>query len=129
MLELLERGPEIETYEDIKLRQKATQMIQTLGIPAHLKGYGFLRTAIIIAVKKPEYVYNMMSKLYPAVAEIHKSDSTKVERSIRNAINVTADRNPTPMQKFFNYPIWKPTNSELIATASDRLRIELYKSK
>ena len=125
MLELLEQNPEIETDEDIKLGLTVTQTIQNLGIPANLKGYGYLRTAIIVAVKKPESIHNMMSILYPAVAEIHQSIPSRVERSIRSAISAANDRNPEQMKRFFPYPIWSPTNSELIALASDRIRLEL----
>lgn len=106
-----------------KLEKAATQIIQSAGIQANLKGYYYVRTAIVCAAKDPTLLESITNRLYHAVAQIHNQNSRNIERSIRNAIDLAYDRNPEMLQNFFTYNVEKPGNSEFIALAADKVRI------
>ncbi len=115
---------------DIELEMKITQIIHEIGVPAHIKGYHYLREAIILSVKNSEIINSVTKLLYPTVAKNHSTTASRVERAIRHAIEVAWDRGDLDvLNAYFGYTIQndrgKPTNSEFIAMISDRLRLEL----
>lgn len=105
-----------------------TDIIHQLGVPAHIKGYHYLRDAIIEAVKDKEMIESVTKLLYPSVAKKFNTTSSRVERAIRHAIEIAWDRgNVQVINSFFGYTInnekGKPTNSEFIAMISDKIRL------
>lgn len=111
------------------LERNVTGVMHALGIPAHIKGYQFLRTAIIKAVNDPEIINYVTKSLYPGVAKAHGTTPSRVERAIRHAIEVAWDRGDVDtLNSYFGYTIsrqrGKPTNSEFIAMIADNLRIK-----
>lgn len=104
-----------------------TEIIHQLGVPAHIKGYQYIRTSIILSVKDPEMVGAITKQLYPTVAKLYKTTSSRVERAIRHAIEVAWDRGDLDtLNSYFGYTIntgrGKPTNSEFIALIADKMR-------
>ena len=113
--------------EDIKRR--VTKMIQDLGVPANIKGYTYLRDAILLAIANPDAINSITKVLYPEVAKQNQATPTRVERAIRHAIEVAWSRgNNETAVKVFGYTVnlakGKPTNSEFIALIADRMRID-----
>ena len=111
------------------MRRKVTKMIQDLGVPANIKGYTYLRDAILIAIARPEAINSITKVLYPEVAKLNQTTPTRVERAIRHAIEVAWARgNNDFAEKVFGYTLnmtkGKPTNSECIALIADRIRID-----
>ncbi|MEG2381433.1 MAG: sporulation transcription factor Spo0A, partial [Oscillospiraceae bacterium] len=107
-----------------------TEVIHEVGIPAHIKGYQYLRHAIMMAVEDLDVINSITKELYPSVAKSFNTTSSRVERAIRHAIEVAWDRGDTEvLNSFFGYTIanskGKPTNSEFIAIIADKLRLEL----
>jgi len=105
-----------------------TSIIQELCIPAHVKGYSFLRTGIKLCIENPLFLNGITTQLYPTIAEIHKTSSENVERNIRNAIKIAWDRGSREaFSKYFGYNSRlrknQPTNAEFIARISDEIRI------
>ncbi len=105
-----------------------TEIIHQIGVPAHIKGYHYLRFAIMTAVEDPDIINAVTKQLYPAVAKKFETTSSRVERAIRHAIEVAWDRGDVDvLNSYFGYTIHtsrgKPTNSEFIAMISDKLRI------
>ena len=114
--------PDIETM--------VTNVIHEIGVPAHIKGYQYLREAIIIAVGDMEVINAITKVLYPQVAKAFSTTPSRVERAIRHAIEVAWDRGDLDtLQRFFGYTVsntkGKPTNSEFIALIADRLQLQL----
>lgn len=110
-----------------------TEIIHQLGVPAHVKGYHFLRSAILVSLENPELLESVTKKLYPTVAKKFTTTQSRVERAIRHAIEIAWDRgNIDTLQDFFGYTIntqkGKPTNSEFIALIVDKIRLT-YKPK
>nr|WP_325237785.1 sporulation transcription factor Spo0A [uncultured Oscillibacter sp.] len=110
------------------LRNTVTAVIHEIGVPAHIKGYQYLREAIIIAVNDMEVINAVTKVLYPAVAKRFGTTPSRVERAIRHAIEVAWDRGDLEtLQKYFGYTVsntkGKPTNSEFIAMIADRLML------
>ena len=110
------------------LDREVTKVIQQMGMPAHLKGYQYLRDAIILVVNEMNLMGAVTKELYPLIAEKYDTTPSRVERAIRHAIELAWDRGNVEMiNKFFGYTInmdrGKPTNSEFIAMVADRLRI------
>ncbi|MBQ3065338.1 MAG: sporulation transcription factor Spo0A [Clostridia bacterium] len=110
------------------LESQITQIIHQIGVPAHIKGYQYLRTAIMMAVKDAEVINYVTKMLYPTVAKQYQTTSSRVERAIRHAIEVAWDRGDVDvLNSYFGYTIQnnrgKPTNSEFIAMISDNLRL------
>lgn len=110
------------------LETKVTQIIHQIGVPAHIKGYQYLRRAIMMTVESPELINSITKELYPSVAKAFGTTSSRVERAIRHAIEVAWDRGDVDViNSYFGYTVQsargKPTNSEFIALISDNLRI------
>lgn len=115
---------------DPELELMVTEIIHQIGVPAHIKGYHYLREAIILSVKNSEILGSVTKLLYPTVAKNHGTTSSRVERAIRHAIEVAWDRGDIDvLNSYFGYTIQndrgKPTNSEFIAMISDKLRLRL----
>ena len=115
---------------DINIDSMVTSVIHEIGVPAHIKGYQYLREAIKIAVNDMEVINAITKVLYPQVAKTFATTSSRVERAIRHAIEVAWDRGDLEvLQRFFGYTIsnskGKPTNSEFIALIADRLQLEI----
>ena len=112
------------------LEMGVTAIIQKIGVPAHIKGYQYMRDAIIMVIKDMDAINSVTKILYPTVAKKYNTTSSRVERAIRHAIEVAWDRgDPEVLDEMFGYTIMsskgKPTNSEFIAMISDKLRLEL----
>jgi two-component system response regulator (stage 0 sporulation protein A) len=110
------------------LEADITNIIHEIGIPAHIKGYHYLREAIMMVVQEVDLLGSVTKILYPQIAEKFDTTSSRVERAIRHSIEVAWSRNNIEtIKKFFGYTInterGKPTNSEFIALVADRLRI------
>ena len=106
-----------------------TSVIHEIGVPAHIKGYQYLREAIIITVQDMDVINAVTKVLYPEVARRFGTTASRVERAIRHAIEVAWDRGDLEtLQKYFGYTVsnakGKPTNSEFIAMIADRLVLE-----
>lgn len=107
-----------------------TSIIHEIGVPAHIKGYQYLREAIIIAVNDMDVINAITKVLYPQVAKTFGTTPSRVERAIRHAIEVAWDRGDLDtLQRFFGYTVsntkGKPTNSEFIALIADKLQLQL----
>lgn len=112
-----------------KLEQKVTQMIRELGIPAHIKGYQYIRESIMLAVKDDSILNYITKMLYPSIAKKYRTTSSSVERAIRHAIEVAFLRGQAEyLEELFGYTVQtgrgKPTNSEFIALIADKMRLE-----
>lgn len=106
-----------------------TNIIHEMGVPAHIKGYHYLRDAILMVINEVNLLGAVTKELYPMIAQKYQTTPSRVERAIRHAIELAWDRgNVEMMTKFFGYTInlerGKPTNSEFIAMVADKLRIE-----
>lgn len=115
------------------LEAMVTDVIHDIGVPAHIKGYKYLREAIIMTVEDPEMINGVTKVLYPAVAKAYATTSSRVERAIRHAIEVAWDRGDVDtLQKYFGYTVsgikGKPTNSECIAMIADHLALKRKKN-
>ncbi len=113
---------------DSGLEVTVTDIIHQIGVPAHIKGYHYLRFAIMTAVENPDIINAVTKQLYPCVAKQFDTTSSRVERAIRHAIEVAWDRGDVDvLNSYFGYTIHnsrgKPTNSEFIAMISDKLRL------
>lgn len=107
-----------------------TNIIHEIGVPAHIKGYQYLREAIIVAVEDMDVINAITKVLYPQVAKTFQTTPSRVERAIRHAIEVAWDRGDLDtLQRFFGYTVsntkGKPTNSEFIALIADKLQLQL----
>ena len=142
---LIERLDEIRGAETLRLPEKrrmdkhsiesmVTGIIHEIGVPAHIKGYQYLREAIIIAVNDMDVINAITKVLYPQVAKTFQTTPSRVERAIRHAIEVAWDRGDLDtLQRFFGYTVsntkGKPTNSEFIALIADKLQLQLKSSE
>ncbi len=112
------------------LRVQVTEILHQIGVPAHIKGYHYLRDSIIMAIEDPEIINAVTKQLYPSVAKRYGTTSSRVERAIRHAIEVAWDRGDVDvLNSYFGYTIHntrgKPTNSEFIAMISDKLCLQM----
>lgn len=112
------------------LEELVTSIIHEVGVPAHIKGYQYVREAIMITVENMDVINSVTKVLYPEVAKRYHTTPSRVERAIRHAIEVAWDRGDLEtLQQFFGFTIsnakGKPTNSEFIAMISDRIRLKL----
>ncbi|MCQ2538821.1 MAG: sporulation initiation factor Spo0A C-terminal domain-containing protein [Acetatifactor sp.] len=124
---------EISAVNDWELERYVTEIMLDIGVPAHLKGYHYLRDAIMLSGKDMEVVSSVTKLLYPTIAKHFKTTDQKVERAIRNAIEVSWLRgNTETFEKMFGYSAasgrMRPTNSEYIARIADKIRLDI-KSK
>ena len=115
---------------EINIESMVTSVIHEIGVPAHIKGYQYLREAIMIAVKDMDVINAITKVLYPQVAKAFQTTPSRVERAIRHAIEVAWDRGDLEtLQNFFGYTVsntkGKPTNSEFIALIADKLQLQL----
>lgn len=115
---------------DLDLEMRVTDIIHEIGVPAHIKGYQYLRESIIMTVRDIDAIKAMTKFLYPTVAKKFQTTSSRVERAIRHAIEVAWDRGDiNVLQRTFGYTIsnvkGKPTNSEFISMLADKLRLQL----
>lgn len=111
------------------LEEKITNIFITVGIPAHIKGYQFLREAIKMAIDNPDVINSITKKLYPSIAEKFETSSSKVERAIRHAIEVAWNRGKIEnINSLFGVKVYsnneKPTNGEFIALVADKMLLE-----
>lgn len=111
------------------LEAQVTKIIHQIGVPAHIKGYQYLRTAILLTVNDNEVINSVTKILYPTVAKKYQTTTSRVERAIRHAIEVAWDRGDVDvLNSYFGYTIQnnrgKPTNSEFIAMIADNLRLK-----
>ena len=116
--------------EDENIEMKVSNLIKMVGVPAHIKGYQFLREAIIWAINDMDVINGITKVLYPGIAEKYNTTSTRVERAIRHAIEVAWARGDIDtINRIFGYTIQmskgKPTNSEFIAMIADRLKLQM----
>lgn len=116
--------------DDKNLQVNVTHILHELGVPSHIKGYHYLREGIKLIYNNPELIGGITKELYPSIAKKFASTDTRVERSIRHAIEVSWNRgNWDLMQDLFGYSVdidkAKPTNSEFIVTIADKLRMDL----
>ncbi|MBQ1962648.1 MAG: sporulation transcription factor Spo0A [Clostridia bacterium] len=116
-----EHTPDMET--------QVTQIIHQIGVPAHIKGYQYLRTAIMLTINDSDIINSVTKVLYPSVAKKYQTTTSRVERAIRHAIEVAWDRGDVDtLNSYFGYTIQnnrgKPTNSEFIAMIADNLRLK-----
>ncbi len=115
---------------DTDLQVTVSEIMHQIGVPAHIKGYQYLREAIILSINDKEMMSSVTKILYPTVAKRHATTASRVERAIRHAIEVAWDRGDIDvLSSYFGYTIQgtrgKPTNSEFIAMISDKLRLEM----
>lgn len=121
---------EIAAVKDYELEKYITDIMLDIGVPAHLKGYHYLRDAILLSGRDMEVVSSVTKLLYPTVAKRFKTTDQKVERAIRNAIEVSWTRgNIETFEEMFGYSVSsgkaRPTNSEYIARIADKLRLDI----
>ena len=137
LLELMRQAvhPEQEEpYHAPALEGMVTAIIHEIGVPAHIKGYQYLREAILLAVEDMDVINAVTKVLYPEVARRFSTTPSRVERAIRHAIEVAWDRGDLEtLQKYFGYTVnsakGKPTNSEFIAMIADRLQLQRKKKR
>ena len=121
---------EIAAVKDYELERYITEIMLEIGVPAHLKGYHYLRDAILLSGRDMEVVSSVTKLLYPTVAKRFKTTDQKVERAIRNAIEVSWTRgNVETFEEMFGYSASsgksRPTNSEYIARVADKIRLDI----
>ena len=126
VMSMVQRQPE-QTEKDLEVI--VTEFIHEVGVPAHIKGYQYLRDAIIMTVNDSEMLGAITKILYPEIAKKHKTTSSRVERAIRHAIEVAWSRGRLEtIEEMFGYTIntgkGKPTNSEFIALIADKIRLQ-----
>jgi len=122
--------PVLRRPDKTSIETMVTGIIHEIGVPAHIKGYQYLREAIIIAVNDMDVINAITKVLYPQVAKTFQTTPSRVERAIRHAIEVAWDRGDLDtLQRFFGYTVsntkGKPTNSEFIALIADKLQLQL----
>ena len=116
-------------YMEQNLETDITQMLHEIGIPAHIKGYQYLRDAIIMSVQDTEMLSSVTKILYPTIAKKHQTTPSRVERAIRHAIEVAWSRGKMDtLNELFGYTVnggkGKPTNSEFVALIADKIRLD-----
>ena len=121
---------DIAAVKDFELERYITEIMLDIGVPAHLKGYHYLRDAILLSGRDMEVVSSVTKLLYPTIAKRFKTTDQKVERAIRNAIEVSWTRgNVETFERLFGYSVQsgknRPTNSEYIARIADKMRLDI----
>ncbi len=133
-------GQDFKNFQELQKKQTpkvdveamVTEIIHQIGVPAHIKGYHYLRKAILLSIENEEYLHAITKQLYPEIAKCFNSTSSRVERAIRHSIEVAWDRGDVDvLSSYFGYTILnsrgKPTNSEFIAMISDKLRLKMVR--
>ena len=126
--------PQNKSRKVAPIEVRVTNLIHDVGVPAHIKGYQYLREAIIMSVENEEVINAVTKTLYPALAKSFKTTPSRVERAIRHAIEVAWNRGQIEVHdKIFGYTVnsnkGKPTNSEFIAMLADLLRMEIVEAE
>lgn len=129
IVELCSINKQTPQNDEKKLEEKITNIFITVGIPAHIKGYHFLREAIKMTVKDPQIINSITKKLYPSIAGIYDTSASKVERAIRHAIEVAWNKGKIEnINDVFGLRVYdtheKPTNGEFIALVADKMILE-----
>lgn len=124
------RKRELSPYSDSDMDVVISDIMRQIGVPAHIKGYQYLRTAIKLSVNDSEMLGSVTKLLYPTVAKMYETTASRVERAIRHAIEVAWDRGDVDvLSSYFGYTIQsqrgKPTNSEFIAMIADKLKLSM----
>lgn len=124
------QGDVTKQQENVDLQVTVSEIMHQIGVPAHIKGYQYLREAIVLSINDREMMSSVTKVLYPTVAKMYSTTSSRVERAIRHAIEVAWDRGDVDvLSSYFGYTIQntrgKPTNSEFIAMISDKLRLRM----
>ena len=127
--ELCYKSKQANSLVSRKLEEKITNIFLTVGIPAHIKGYQFLRDAIKMAVDDPHIINSITKKLYPGIAKLYDTTASKVERAIRHAIEVAWNKGKIEnINDVFGLRVYdtheKPTNGEFIALVADKMLLE-----
>ena len=122
-----------DAADKIDMETQVTRIIHQIGVPAHIKGYQYLRTATLMTISDNDVINSVTKVLYPSVAKKYQTTTSRVERAIRHAIEVAWDRGDVDtLNSYFGYTIQnsrgKPTNSEFIAMIADNMRLK-YKIK
>lgn len=125
----MEQVKQSENVNEYDITKKITEIIKTLGIPAHIKGYQYIRTAIEMCLEDIQMLDTITKQLYPEIAKQYKTTSSRVERAIRHAIETAWSRgNMKTIEEIFGYTVnfkkGKPTNSEFLALVVDKIRLE-----
>lgn len=125
---LEDASPALPTSRELSLEVVVTEMIHQLGVPAHIKGYHYLRSAILHCIEDSEMLECVTKLLYPTVAEEFQTTPSRVERAIRHAIEIAWDRGDIEtLNSYFGFTVntgkGKPTNSEFIALIADRIKL------
>ena len=126
---MLEKTDIKNNYRTKTLDERITSVFHIVGIPAHIKGYQFLREGIKMAIENPSIINSITKQLYPSIAEKYDTTPSKVERAIRHAIEVSWNRGKIEnINSLFGLKIYasreKPTNGEFIALVADKMLIE-----
>ena len=121
---------ELSVVKDCELEKYITEIMLDIGVPAHLRGYHYLRDAILLSGRDMEVVSSVTKLLYPTIARHFRTTDQKVERAIRNAIEVSWNRgNVKTFERVFGYSVLsgrtRPTNSEYIARIADKIRLDI----
>lgn len=125
-----EQGDPSTIKNTVDLQVTVSEIMHQIGVPAHIKGYQYLREAIVLSINDKEMMSSVTKILYPTVAKMYSTTASRVERAIRHAIEVAWDRGDIDvLSSYFGYTIQssrgKPTNSEFIAMISDKLRLRM----
>lgn len=129
LIKIKERSSQDSETQFADMEAQVTKIIHQIGVPAHIKGYQYLRTAILMTINDSEVINSVTKVLYPSVAKKYQTTTSRVERAIRHAIEVAWDRGDVDtLNSYFGYTIQnsrgKPTNSEFIAMIADNLRLK-----
>ena len=129
IIKMRSKNSPAELSENADMESRVTKVIHQIGVPAHIKGYQYLRTAILMTMENNEIINSVTKVLYPTVAKKYGTTTSRVERAIRHAIEVAWDRGDVDtLNSYFGYTIQnsrgKPTNSEFIAMIADNLRLK-----
>lgn len=121
---------DMDALQEVDLEKMVTKIMLDMGVPAHLKGYYYLRQAIMISGRDMEVVGSVTKLLYPMIAKQYRTTNQKVERAIRNAIEISWERgNMESFEEVFGYSLdsgnTRPTNSEYIARIADKIRMDV----
>jgi len=122
-------SPAVQESTPPDIETQVTKIIHQIGVPAHIKGYQYLRTAILMTISDSDIINSVTKVLYPSVAKKYATTTSRVERAIRHAIEVAWDRGDIDtLNSYFGYTVQnsrgKPTNSEFIAMIADNLRLK-----
>lgn len=123
-----DKNPVAKEVSDRTLELEITSIIHEIGVPAHIKGYQYIRDAILMSIRDREMINSITKILYPTISKKYQTTSSRVERAIRHSIEVAWNRgNPDVIEEYFGYTVsdgkGKPTNSEFIALIADKLRL------